>query len=355
MSLEFGAGIITCQRFPGDARTDQTLYAEALEFAERAEALGLDSVFVSEHHFVDDGYTPSVLPLCAAIAARTCRIRVGTGILLAPLHHPIRLAEDAAIVDLIAGGRLILGLGLGWREEELAVFGVPSGERARRLERAVAVLRESWSNGLVTSDPSLPSPVAVWPKPCTPGGPPIWIGAMSEPALRRAGRIADGVMATEVTTKELARQLQLSDEEHAGRAVPSRHPFVHSVHLPVFPWVDGDAFALSSRFLHYVTWKYADMDVSWGRTAPVMAPAPDADDLASVRAKSLVGTPPEVAEAVAAYCMAAHGDLHFVARVYLPGLPREVQLEALRVFACEVVPAVRRLTGNTEAAASTGS
>ncbi len=366
MTLRFGAGLITCQRYPGDPRTSEELYAEALELAARAEELGLDSVFVSEHHFVDDGYTPSLLPLCAAIAARTSRIQIGTGVLLAPLHHPVRLAEDAAVVDLISGGRLVLGVGLGWRPEELKVFGVPTGERVQRLEQAIAVLRESWSDGLVTSAPGVSAPFAVWPKPSRrdgsredgsredgsrEDGPPIWIGAMSEPGIRRAGRIADGVMLTEVAPDGLARQLQWAEDERARRH-PPHSGFTRSVHVPVFAWEEGDAFALSSRYLHYVTWKYADMEASWGRTVPARAPSPGESDLAAVRAAALTGTPAEVAEAVAAYCAAAEGDLHFVARVYLPGLPREVQLEALRLYACEVVPAVRALVGTTRAARS---
>ena len=108
MTVDFGFGLITCQRYPGDPRSDTELYRQALALAEDADAFGIDSVWVSEHHFVDDAYLPSLLPLCAAIAARTRRVRVGTALLLAPLHDPVRLAEDAAVVDLISGGRLVL-------------------------------------------------------------------------------------------------------------------------------------------------------------------------------------------------------------------------------------------------------
>ena len=91
--MEFGFGLITCERYPGDARSGEEIYAQALDLAEEAERVGFDSVWVSEHHFVDDAYLPSLLPFLAAVAARTRRIRVGTGVVLAPLLEPVRLAE----------------------------------------------------------------------------------------------------------------------------------------------------------------------------------------------------------------------------------------------------------------------
>src|SRR2546429_587296 len=131
--MQLGYGLITCQRYPGDSRTWADLYREAVEMAKLCEEAGLDSVWTSEHHFVDDGYMPSLTVTSAAIAQATGRIEVGTGVLLAPLYHPLRLAEDAATVDCIAGGRFILGVGAGWRAEEVDRLGIPQHGLRRRL------------------------------------------------------------------------------------------------------------------------------------------------------------------------------------------------------------------------------
>src|SRR5213592_2097202 len=145
MAVQIGVGLFTAQVPPGSNRTFTQEYREILDMVRLAETLGFDSAWVSEHHGSGDGYMPSLLPTLAALAAATDRIRLGTGILLTPFHHPLRLAEDAATVDLISGGRLILGLGLAWREEEFRTFGIPLESRVARTEEAVEILRRSWT------------------------------------------------------------------------------------------------------------------------------------------------------------------------------------------------------------------
>src|SRR6059058_2219613 len=102
--MRLGFGLVTCQQNPADPekRSDADLYAQALELARMCESAGLASYWVSEHHFVDDGYMPSTLATLAAVAAVTDRIALGTGVLLAPLWDPMRVAEDAATVDLLS-------------------------------------------------------------------------------------------------------------------------------------------------------------------------------------------------------------------------------------------------------------
>ena len=341
MTIELGFGLITCQRYPGDPRTDHELYAEALELAQEAERLGFDSVWTSEHHFVDDAYLPSVLPLSAAMAARTERITIGTALLLAPLHEPLRVAEDAAVVDLIAGGRLVLGVGLGWREEEFEALGIALGERVGRLEDSVSVYRQAWSGAPVTGGHVLRYPeVPVRPLPPRAGGPPIWIGAMSGPAIRRAGRIGDGFMATEVTPEGLREQVELA--RRAREAAGRDGPFAISVHHPTFAWEGDDAWELVRPFHWYVSWKYDDMDAARHRAGdPPPAPAIDEEAGRRLRDQIILGEPAGVADQIGRYANAAGGDLHYIARLYFPGMPFDLQRQALRIFAEEVAPKLR--------------
>src|SRR5207244_12830161 len=151
MALHIGIGLCTAQVPPDSQRTFVQEYREIVDLARLAETLGFESVWVSEHHGSGDGYMPSLLPTLAAFAAATEHIKLGTGVMLTPFHHPLRLAEDAAAVDLISGGRLILGLGLGWREEEFRMFGVPIGERLSRTVETGGVRGRAWTGGRLRS------------------------------------------------------------------------------------------------------------------------------------------------------------------------------------------------------------
>jgi alkanesulfonate monooxygenase SsuD/methylene tetrahydromethanopterin reductase-like flavin-dependent oxidoreductase (luciferase family) len=334
--MRFGYGLISCQRYPGDPRTDADLYREALDLAEEAERLGFDSVWTSEHHFADDAYTPSLLPLTAAFAARTHSILLGTGLLLAPLYPPLRLAEDAAVVDLLSQGRFILGLGLGWLDWEFDALGVPLGERARQTEEAIRICRQGWGDGLVDGPG-----VAVHPKPFRPGGPPIWLGAHAEPAIRRAARLADGWMAGEPGLDEFSVGAGWLREE-ATRAGREADALEVAGYWPVFVWEDGEAWERVRPYHHYIEWKYDDAEGARGRLGPIPTPPPlDAQSEAAIRSTMLCGSPDEVAARIGEYAEAAGPRFHFVARLYYPGMDRAMMRESTRLFAERVVPALR--------------
>src|SRR5947209_8414965 len=194
MTVRIGIGLFTGQIPPGSERTFEQEYREVLDLVRLAETLGFDSAWVSEHHGSSDGYLPSLLPMLAAFAAATERIRLGTGVRLTPFHDPLRLAEDAAVVDQLSGGRLILGLGLGWRDEEFRMFGQPVEERVKRTVDAVEILRRAWTGERFSYQGSVYScdRVKVTPAPSQRPGPPIYLGGFTDQAVRRAGRLGDG-------------------------------------------------------------------------------------------------------------------------------------------------------------------
>jgi alkanesulfonate monooxygenase SsuD/methylene tetrahydromethanopterin reductase-like flavin-dependent oxidoreductase (luciferase family) len=273
-------------------------------------------------------------------------VRIGTGLLLAPLHDPLRMAEDAAVTDLISGGRLTLGVGLGWREEEFGGLGVPLAQRVPRLVASLDTMRRAWRGDLVAGGQGRPA-VPVRPLPAQPGGPPLWIGAMSEPAIRRAGRLADGFMATEVTPEMLAGQVAWARESFAahGRA----GAFQISVHLPVFAWNGPDAWELIRDYHRYIGWKYEDMETARGRGGEPAPPPPlTGAEEAALRSSIIAGSPGQVAAAIDAYRRMAGGDLVFIARLYFPGLSPDIQRQALRVFTEEVAPRARELARSSD-------
>lgn len=173
---------------PGSALGHETLYAAALEQVQAAERQGYEWVNVTEHHVAADGYLPAMLPVLAAMAAVTERIRLSTGMLILTLHHPLRIAEEAAVVDVISGGRLTLGIAVGYREIEFAAFGIDYDTRGRRFRESVEILQQAWTgepfaySGEIFQIPE----VVARPRPAQRPGIPLWLGGTTPVALKRA-------------------------------------------------------------------------------------------------------------------------------------------------------------------------
>jgi alkanesulfonate monooxygenase SsuD/methylene tetrahydromethanopterin reductase-like flavin-dependent oxidoreductase (luciferase family) len=166
-------------------------YRAAIDMAEWADRLGFVAVILSEHHGSPDGYLPSPLVLAAAMAARTERIRLRIAAIVAAFHDPLRLAEDAAVVDLISGGRLDLVITNGYVGREFAMFDRQVSERAQRTSETVVTLRQAWSGEPFEFRGRS---VRLTPTPHQDGGPQIGMGGSSEPAARRAARLGDDFM-----------------------------------------------------------------------------------------------------------------------------------------------------------------
>lgn len=177
------------------------LYRACLEQAAYADDHGVDTLVLSEHHGVEDGYLPSPVPLAAAIAARTTRTPIIVAALLLPLYDPVRLAEDMAVVDNLAPGRVSYVCGLGYRPEEYEHAGVDWSSRGARMEQCLEVLQQAWTGEPFEHEGRT---VRVTPTPATPGGVPLLYGGGSPAAARRAARFGM-VLYPQHADPELAR------------------------------------------------------------------------------------------------------------------------------------------------------
>lgn len=188
VEVSFGLALFTGQAPSPGSRPD---HAQLPVLAAAAEEAGFDAFWASEHHAFADGYLPSLLLGLASAAGATRAIRLGAGVIVAPLHNPIRLAEDAAVLQSISGGRLILGLGLGYSDVEYRMFSASQTGRGKYLENLVAFLRSVWA-GESAVPPGGEHPVVVTPEVHEEWPIPIWLGGYADGAIKRASRIGDG-------------------------------------------------------------------------------------------------------------------------------------------------------------------
>ena len=338
--MGLGFGLLSAQLRPGE--TDWTrAYDETVRLAVEAERLGFTSVWTTEHHFVDDGYMPSLLVVSAALAGATSRIEIGTGVILAPMHHPLRLAEDAAAVQLLSHGRLVLGLGLGWSETEYAGFGADYRRRGAAMEEILQILPKAWTGEPFTHQGSvydLPT-LGVRPAPATRI--PVLIGGGAEVAIRRAARLADGLFSNAPAHKFLEQVRWVLDEcERIGRD-PSTIRFIHySILLPGAS--REEALARYRDAVWALNWKYSDMEAS--ATRPLPPPTPPAfarsDDALLKRRTTSAGTPAELVDALLDIRKQASVPVEFMARSHFPLLEYDEQIEVMQQLAEGVAPHV---------------
>lgn len=342
MAVRIGIGLFTGQIPAGSERSFAQEYRDTIELVRLAESVGFDSAWVSEHHGASDGYLPSLLVMCAALAEATSTIRLGTGVLLTPLHDPLRLAEDAAVVDQIAGGRLTLGLGIGWRPEEFRMFGVPIRERLARTVETVAILRLAWTGERFSHRGEVfdLDRVRVTPPPAQPEGPPILLGGYVDAALRRAGELGDGHITDADDLVHVRKAVSLMEE---GAREAGRDPATMRLALMANAFVaDEHAWEIAAPGVMHQLGAYEAWDRGHDTPEHDSLDAVVSDEHAA-RRSTAAGTADDVAHAlepiVRSLGVRAEADL--IVRLHYPGMAFDDAARAVSLFGDRVLPALR--------------
>ncbi len=336
--MEIGTGLFTCQRRPDDDRSLSAIYDEMTALAGAADEAGLDSVWVSEHHFQEDAYLSATMPSLGAIAAATDEVEIGTCIALAPLYDPVRLAEDAATVDHLSGGRLRLGLAIGSNPREFDAFGVPREERVERLLDTVHVLRDAWSEGPVEYDAEFhpigpDAGVSVTPKP--DGEIPLMFGGKAKPAVRRAARHASAWCAPSSLSVE---------------GVRVRHEDASSVHDDEGTADDYQTYVIQHGFVgdsREDAWEQMRDGFLWlQRRYREIFSGESVDELdpearAAMKERAVFGTPEQVVADLETYREALGDDVHVIFRTYHPGTDTDTMRRCIERLGAEVAPELR--------------
>jgi alkanesulfonate monooxygenase SsuD/methylene tetrahydromethanopterin reductase-like flavin-dependent oxidoreductase (luciferase family) len=316
--------------------------ADDLELVRAVDRLGFDGVVKGSHFSAHPFQSVQQIPFLSYCAAIAPRLRIICGLVLAPLHKPLDLAEQLATLDLLSGGRLVFGAGIGYRDVEFKAFGVPRGKLGARFEEVMVAVRRLWTEDfvdMVGQDWELDH--ATCPiKPVQKPGPPIWIGANADIAVRRAARIGDcWYINPHNTLATIERQMDIYKRalDELGKPFPAEVPMRREVFVASSR---AEAIRLAQPYLQekYRTYR------AWGQDK-VMPEGDDFDhDFAELlEDRFLMGAPAEVAEQMVRLNRRL-GVNHIVASVHWPGMPNSLALEQLEILAAEVMPAVREST-----------
>jgi len=309
---------------PGTPKTE--LYRAAIEMAVWADERGFDTVQFSEHHGSADGYLPSPIVLASAIAARTRHLKIRFGIMLLPLHDPIRVAEDLAVLDIISGGRVTVAFGAGYVAHEFEMFGVALKDRVHLIEEGIAAIKSAWTGEEFIYRGRK---ARVRPTPAQTPRPPIWLGGASPGAARRAAHIADHFYSGEAGLYDAYRDECLKLGRDPGPFRDIGTGFFVVTDDPDREW------ARMSPFILHEMRSYAE----WSAAHNVSHPNVEID-IPALRASGAypILRPDEALAYVNA--RGPNGDLSL--HPLISGMPPEIGWEQLRKFEAEILPHVER-------------
>ncbi len=317
------------------------LYQDLLDQIVHIEKLGYDNIWLTEHHFDDDGWSPALLPLAAGIATRTTRIRIGTFILILPFQHALRVAEDSTTVDILSNGRFDLGVGKGYRNKEFNAFGFPREQRDAHLEEDLAVIQGLWTNESFTFDGNYYhlKEARLTPRPVQQPHPPIWIGARGKKAVERAARLGYHLMGT----GEVSQQRAYDDELERNGRNPKDY------YLAQLRWVyvaesRDKAWDIVGEHMHYLFSSAFPLLKEAGdlRADRAMNQVPSIEELRNIDptipgGAPIVGTPDDCIQALQRYQDETRVT-HLAMGMHLPGLALDKVSDCLELFAQEVMP-----------------
>lgn len=317
-------------------------FAETVEQVRLIRSLGFDSIWGGEHHVTPGFHYFPLLPLLQRLAAEAEGLWVGTNLVLLPLHNPVEVAEVGAFLDVITGGRFLLGVGLGYRAEEFAVFGVSMAERVSRLTEGVEIIRRLWTEDRVTHRGRhwQFEGASIGPRPLQEPRPPILVGAQVPAGIARAARIADGWLVVPVpTVEEFAAQAAAFAAARAAAGLPPSRHVGRLLEVACAP----DEDTAIRRVAPFLLEKYTAY-LSWGIPGITLDPgaAPEAQLRRLAANRFAVGSPAQVIEALLAQHRA--GVTHATMRVSWPGMPQDDVLAGIELLGRDVLPQVRRRT-----------
>jgi alkanesulfonate monooxygenase SsuD/methylene tetrahydromethanopterin reductase-like flavin-dependent oxidoreductase (luciferase family) len=335
-----------------EAWSERAVYDSALEQMLAAELLGYHSVWIAEHHFNDYGLCPTPPVLAAFVAARTTTLRLGMGVSLLPLHHPVDLAENLAVLDVVSGGRLDVGIGRGGTLQDYQTFQSDRVDARARVEEGIALIRQSWTGAPFDFPGRFHSAerLHVRPRPVQRPHPPLFVACNSEDSVRSAARLGLPTLSSFfVPVDELQRRHRIyrTVSREAGRtereieALEAQSWGMRVVH--VAPDREEALRAIEAPFMGYQH-KMAVL-----RSDGTGGSVPNSFDRSLLKLRSfqeylatgwtLVGTPDEVREGLEQY-REATGYQRVLLLMALPGLPTELALRSMRLFAEKVAPAM---------------
>jgi probable F420-dependent oxidoreductase len=312
-------------------------YRQALEEVIRAEELGFDSVWMEEHHAVTNHYWPSPLPVLAGFATRTSRLLLGTDIVVAAFHHPVRLAEDVAMLDVMSNGRFVLGIAIGYKPDEFALYGVDLQKRGARFEEQLAIMKGLWTqDGIQFKGAYYALEGRLEPKPVQKPHPPLWIGGWGDITLRRAATLADNWIPG--PTADLKRLLNgkmqfLEQRRAAGLPAPTEWPLTRDV---IIADTDAEARALAEQ--HIMVAYRREYAGGWRHPFIDASIATDLDKLMEDR--FIIGGPEQCVSRLRRF-VEQYGLTHLICRMFFPGMPHARIVRGLELLAREVLPAFR--------------